>query len=313
MLRTSAVPILLLFGISCLALPYEGTSESGQGPTPGLIASDRGGAPGYQHGMKQSHFVIGAQSRVVNEFGWAKIRGSNGTFATSLRNGVVVAVPNARREKDGPINYRMTPNAHNQSVLEYFTNAGLPADQLGGIQATTRLSSRGHTGELRAATPQIDAYVSLVERKVEGIPVPDSVAWAEMNDKGEVVSEGVYWPSIPAKALEDARRLQKLLTRSSDRSQFLSHLPAELPPGRVVIRHSSASVQDGTFEAFASYDVVVRKESGNNAAEGTASKLVSSVVKHFDVEGVERRLPQEKPIVKPEYQNVKKVPPAYKQ
>jgi len=263
--------------------------------------------------MKQSRFVIGAQSRVVNEFGWTKVVGPHGTFATNLRNGVVVAVPHSSPPGSEPTKYTMTPSAHNQSVLKYFVEVGLPAEQLGGIHATTRLSSRGRKGEPRAAMPKVDAYVSVIERKVEDIPVPDSVAWAEMNDKGEVVSEGVYWPAIPAKALEDARRLQKLLIGSSERSHFLSRLPAELPPGRVVIRHSSASVLDRAFEAFASYDVVERRESVDNAAESRQPKLVSSVVRHFDADGVERRLPQEKPTVKAEYQNMKKVPPAYKQ
>jgi hypothetical protein len=70
-----------------------------------------------------------------------------------------------------------------------------------------------------------------------------------------------------------------------------------LPPGKVVIRHSSATA-DGPFEVFASYDVLKKKtteRAGGKAPEARSpSTVVSVVVRHFDVDGAERRLPHEK-------------------
>jgi hypothetical protein len=87
--------------------------------------------------------------------------------------------------------------------------------------------------------------------------VIDSVAWARINEQGKVVSEWVYWPAIPAKALADARRLEELVA-SSAKTGFLARLPAGLPSGKLAIRHSSATAE-GPFEAFASYDVLEKR------------------------------------------------------
>ncbi len=92
-------------------------------------------------------------------------------------------------------------------------------------------------------------------------PVVDSVAWAQLDSQGKVVSEGVYWPAIPAKALADARRLEAALAQESGRKQFLSHVLAALPAGKVVIRHSSAAMLKGPFEVLASHDVLERRAS----------------------------------------------------
>ena len=311
MSRPTPVQVAFLLSMALTAVECAAAAEVGQAPQAGLIASDEGGAVGYQHGVKKSRFVMGKQTRIVNERGWSKVVGTEGTFATSLSNGVIVATPNAHA-RDGQSPARlMDPARHNREVLKYFIDAGLPADQLGGIHTTTRLSSKGQRGELRASFPKIDSYTSVVERRIGGFNVPDSVAWAEMNGDGKVVSEGVYWPAIPAKALADARRIAQVLSSRSERPQFLSRLPGDLPPGQIVIRHSSASMQQGPFEAFASYDVVERRESAEAAVSVTPSHpaLASTVVRHFDVDGAERRLPQEARNLDAKYPSVK-TPPA---
>ncbi len=112
-----------------------------------------------------------------------------------------------------------------------------------------------------------------------------------MNEHGNVRSEWVYWPAIPAKALADARRLEEL-ARSSE---FLARLPAGLRDGQVVIRHSSATTQ-GQFDVFASYDIAERRSSPEKTLGNYPTNVnqVVHVVRHFDVDGVERRLPQER-------------------
>ena len=261
---------------------------------PGLIASDTGGAPGYQHGMKQSHFLVGNQSHTVTDGGWSRQIGSDGAFAVSLHNGLAMALPNANANATQKPSYTKDPADHDKLVLQYFIAAGIPKDQIGGIHTMTRLSASGHYGD-PPSPPRVDGYISVLERKVQGFSVPDSVAWAQMDNQGHVISEGVYWPAIPASALRDARRISEQLAATSDRSKFLAHVPGDLPAGHIAIRHTSATEQEAPFEALASYDVLERKTAQPSAnIQGGASQETASVVRHFDVTGAEQRLPQER-------------------
>jgi hypothetical protein len=273
----------------------------------GLIATDQGGASGYQHGLERSQFITGgateAELRRVEENGFLKVVGPNGVFATNRRNGLVIAVRGASGNKGEPIagldeakeEYLLDPDKHNEQVKNYLLAAGVPKDQIGGVHATTSLSWSGSLKDLRSARPKIDGYATVLERIIDNkYRVVDSVAWARMNKQGEVVGEWLYWPAIPANVLADARRIEEY-TRSSGKNAFLARLPAGLPPGNIVIRHSSAT-SEAPFEVFASYDVVERKPSSAAASMGNMSIAPPgvAVVRHFDVDGMERRLPSEK-------------------
>jgi hypothetical protein len=82
----------------CVAVVVSATCvgcATAQRPSRGLIATDQGGAVGYQHRFERSRFVTGpsgAQLRRLEEHGFAKVVGPEGVFATDLRNGLVVAV-----------------------------------------------------------------------------------------------------------------------------------------------------------------------------------------------------------------------------
>lgn len=304
-LRGHPFRIAILVSATCAG------SAIAQSPSPGLIATDKGGATGYQHNLERSRFVIGttdAKLRHVEEYGFSKVVGSDGVFATNRQNGLTIAVQSDSSDKgdvkvgrkEAKAGYVMNPDKHNEQVVNYFVAAGVPKDQIGGVHATTYLSSSGSAKDARPAPPKVDGYASVLERKIEKYSVVDSVVWARMNEQGKVVSEWVYWPAIPAKALEDARRLEEL-SGSSGKTDFQARLPAGLPSGKVVIRHSSATAV-GPFEVFASYDVLERRTSSETAGgktpdgktPSTAHPVVSVVVRHFDVDGVERRLPQER-------------------
>jgi hypothetical protein len=242
------------------------------------------------HSLDRSRFAIGEELRRVEENGYSKVVGPNGVFAINLQTGLAAASQSGTSDKEGmegvyreeKAGYVMDPDVHNQRVVDYFVAAGIPKDQIGGVHATTYLSSSGSLNDAQPAPPKIDGYASILERKIDNHMVVDSIAWARMSDQGRVVSGWVYWPAIPAKALIDARRLEEL-TSNSD---FLARLPTAPPRGKVVIRHSSAT-EEGPFEVFASYDVFERKTSSVSGGEIT-------VIRHFDVDGVERRLPQER-------------------
>jgi hypothetical protein len=227
--------------------------------------------------------------------------GPSGVFAVDLRNGLALAVQTggankgeaAVREAASTPPGFLDADKHNEQVTDYLVSAGMPRDQIGGVHVNTYLSASGSTQDERAAVPQVDGYASILERKIDKFAVPDSTAWARLDEKGRVISEWVYWPPIPAKALADARRLEEQVV--SKDQPFSRRLPSGLPQGKVVIRHSSAT-EDGPFEAYASYDVVERRETmlpplDKNYGE---VRVVSVTVRHFDLDGNELRLPQER-------------------
>jgi hypothetical protein len=59
--------------------------------------------------------------------------------------------------------------------------------------------------------------------------------------------------------------------------------------------HSSATVA-GPFEVFASYDVLERRGGHGPTAQGSVSAAAraATIVRHFDADGFEHRLPQER-------------------
>jgi hypothetical protein len=299
-LHTYPFYVAIVASLACAGPKVEqNPPEIAQHPA-GLIATDAGGAPGYQHGLEHSRFVTGSTAalRRVQEHGFAKVVGPEGTFATDLRNGLVIAIQAGGANK-GDVTADATskpasvmdPNKHNEQVAAYFVGAGVPRDQIGGVHANTYLSSSGSMKDERPAPVKVDGYASILERKIEKYPVVDSSAWARMDVQGKVVSEWVYWPAIPARVLADARRLEGLVAPGE--SEFLARLPVELREGKVVIRHSSAT-EEGPFEVYASYDVLQRKESPLADKSRGNVGTVSVAVRHFDVSGAELRLPQER-------------------
>jgi hypothetical protein len=310
-LITHKTPLLALAILLTPCLTAQQTpSENPRFLQPGAIASDTGGAPGYQHGLKQSHFAVGTPAHTISENGWSRQEGSSGTFAVSLHNGLAMAVPNAQPIADQKPLYTKDPADHDKQVLEYFVSAGIPRDQIGGVHTMTRLSSSGRYGDAHPTPPRIDGYISVLERKVGGFPVSDSVAWAQLDNDGHVISEGVYWPPIPASTIRDAGRIQQQLASTSDRTKFLAQVPGGLPSGQVAIRHTSASDQQEPFEVMASYDVLERRVSSQPTGTQTAGAgEASAVMRHFDVNGAEQRLPQERRNAEKLYPATAKTPP----
>jgi hypothetical protein len=271
----------------------------------GVIASDEGGAAGYRHSIERSRFATGStveQIRPVEEFGFLKVTGRNGVFATNMRNGLVIATRSDGMDKAGeaPQQYEgkaetvLTPEKHNAMVMDYFTGAGIPRNQVRGIHATTYLSASGPAKDAAALRPKIEGYASVLERVVaDKYPVAESVAWARLDNEGKTITEWIYWPAIPAKAIAEARLLEEMMT-GSRKDDYLRRLPAKAREGTVVIHHSSAT-DEGPVEAFATFDVVELLGTSDQDA-GKMSKAPSgpAIVRHFDAAGVERRLPSER-------------------
>jgi hypothetical protein len=146
--------------------------------------------------------------------------------------------------------------AHNNAVRQYFVGAGLPVGQILAVEIFPVVGGgyqRLASGKMVASGLETLLYYrSLIRRQVSGIPVPDSYAWARINQDGAVVAEGVYWPDIPSSAIASAIALSSVLSDASTRAAYMSLLPTRRE-GRVVIRHSPGE-WDKAFAAAGVYD-----------------------------------------------------------
>jgi hypothetical protein len=232
---------------------------------------------GFVHTANNSRFRVGANPTSKLEYGISKLVGSEGVFGTVPETGWVLATPNARAPSTLAEPLTRSPDVHNKTVLDYFVGAGLPADQIGLVNAHATVKGSG-VGSVDMSNGEFAGYTSVLSRTVAGIPVPDSFAWARFNVKGESVEEQVYWPAIPGNVIQEAKRFQAIVSDPVQYAALLSKVPASLSSGRVVIRHSPGT-EKSAFQAVASYDVLQPGEMGG--------------VRHFDSTGAEFNLANE--------------------
>lgn len=302
LLVPSLVPSLAPFLVAvALALCGCQTVDVPPAPQAGPIATDAGGAAGYQHGgLGISKFEVGDHVRRTFALGYIKQSGDQGTLAIRPTNGSVFAVPNAHAQSLQLPPYGASPQDHDRFVQAYFVGLGLPTAQIKQVHAMTLLEAAGRSDETNRTVPRVSAYYSVLDRTVDNVAVPDSFAWARVDARGVVVQEGVYWPALPAKVLADAKQLNDMLSDRAKRRVFQSRIPVDTSAAIVSIRHASSS--EDRFEAFASVDVTVHANVGNVAKPGTEVSSAmhgaplgsATFVRHFDIDGKELFLPQEK-------------------
>jgi hypothetical protein len=229
--------------------------------------------PGHIHDLSRSKFRTGDATKLeVNLPTLQRWHGSLGAFAIDPTNNASSAIPDASSPR-GP--YLLDVATHNQMVRDYFLGAGLPADQVADIQTLYFASGTGGAGE--STKPVLESINSRLTRVVGGVPVIESVAWAKLTTSGDVAMEAVFWPPIDAKIATQAATFAATLADSTQREDFLGKLPGGLSKeGSVVIHHTDASVH-ATPSAYVSFDIQ------------------GPVTRHFDMNGVEFRLPQEQP------------------
>jgi len=282
----------VILRIAFLALPLT-TINCGQGapsedslpqnPVPAQSGASVSGRA-YVHTLAVSGFRLGLGPKTVREGGWDKMVGNEGVFATDIRNGFVLAVPNA----DAPslLAPALTSNAsiHSERVLAYFRAAGTPDDEIGGTHVTTTMRGTAPMGKvLMPAESTFVSYTTHLERVIAGIPVVESQAWASFNARNEVMSEGVYWPAISSSVIRGAIALRNTLSDPAKHAQLRDLVRRSVPDlgdveGKVVITHTPATYAE-PMAAIPSYDVILPGE--------------GSYVRHFDESGREVFLPNE--------------------
>jgi hypothetical protein len=213
--------------------------------------------PGFAHTLATTAFSVGATSAQRDEFGMHKVIGDQGVFATR-KTGLTTALANADAQvRQAP----PFPDAmsHDAKVRDYFVKAGIPTDQIASV---ANYETVGAPADPKGGIGQgsVVARFTMITRQIQGIPVADSFAWAELNANGEVVEEQAYWPAIPTSVVQSARALASSVANVSTKTSFEALLPPHRDTKGVVIHHSPGE-WDGTPVAGAFYDVVASRES----------------------------------------------------
>jgi hypothetical protein len=231
---------------------------------------------GYIHDLSRSRFRIGqATTLEVDLPTMQRWRGSFGAFAVDPTNNAANAIPNAD-SPTGP--YLLDVQTHNQMVKDYFISAGLPADQVAEVQ-TIYIATGSGSGD-SSTRPVLHSINSILRRAILGVRVIESIAWAKLTTTGDVDWESVFWPPIDAAVASSAAAFAASLADSTKHAAFLAKLPGKIyKEGGIVIHHTDPSIHAAP-RAYVSFDAQ------------TEARL-SAAMRHFDVNGVEFRLPQE--------------------
>jgi hypothetical protein len=248
---TKYVSFFAVMLIACSSVP-EGEDR---GPSQRKVSSAVVDAPkiaGYVHALDRSAFKPGNGATQSNP-GATKFVGTDGVFLTTGA-GLTSAISNYNAPSRTRPALTNIGDIHNTRVRDYFVQAGLPSAQIGSIVAHATMHAA-----LDPLTPEpnpgeggvFDWYSSVIYRVVDGFKVPDSFAIARFNVDGDVVSESVYWPEMPASLLDQAKALRSLISTApaSFKAKLSSRLQGALPDdaslaqdtpyGGVVIHHSS--------------------------------------------------------------------------
>ena len=217
---------------------------------------------GYVHSPACSRFHVGLAARSAPEGSFSMVIGAEGVLATNEVTGAVRGILNGGAVAERRPALSKSADVHNARVLKYFTECGLPVDQIGQAQVLTLMAADGPTSaQADANRPTFVAYTTVITRQINGIPVPDSFAAARFNVDDEPTMEWVYWPAIPKQVVRDARTMQLALADPGQRAVILANLPASARTAQqeIAIRHSDFA-DEAPFRAFGSLDVHIKRD-----------------------------------------------------
>lgn len=277
---------LLVTGVCIISLgcshdtPKNTISLPLSGPSASSAASQI--ITGYQHDLLHSRFPLGPDPIRDDSQDLMRYVGSEGVFAVWKNGGGSLAIPNGNSPilQAEPLTH--VEEVHNQRVLEYFLQAGLPKEQVHEVLVSTWNSNveSANSPSDAQSLPKFRAFYSQITRKLGEIPVVGSFAWARFDAQDRAVEEGVFWPELPASVEYDVAVFNALLKSVDTFSQFRRKISQQNPligdlPGILQIRHRTFS-DSGSFWVRAEYAIPVP---GNPAriftylSDGTPSEL----------------------------------------
>jgi hypothetical protein len=148
-------------------------------------------------------------------------------------------------------------------VRDYYEAMGVASCQV----ATSRIiswsgggsgSTMGDGGETT-----ISGGVTLgLTRGVAGIPVVESMAQADFDVDYQTTLETFYWPEIPADVAMAAAAFQATLADPQSLTAYKAKLPGDAQGDGQVVIHHSPSFSAASFQAVATYDVLISGDAG---------------------------------------------------
>jgi hypothetical protein len=260
------------------ALASTRTSTGSAGPAAAPAADVvRGFALAAQH----SAFHLGNVIEETDQGDIHRIVGEHGVVAIHNKTSGFLAVPNAGAPSRAKPSLFKTGAEHDAFTKNHFLTRGLPADQIGEVRTHTLMVNRGSLRDLGNASlvDRADSvrFTTVITRQIDGIPVPDSYAWASFDADGAATSEEVFWPEIPVEAVREA----KLMLPRAEELHAKARESLEVAPaqqGAVTLRHGGW--RDVDHPTFASFDVT------------TVERGVATT-HHFDGRGERFQMPME--------------------
>jgi hypothetical protein len=185
-----------------------------------------------------SRFDIGANARVETNGPYQRHIGDKGVFMVDKVTGATLAVPTSPTIAKPPVGQRSEastpplalpqplstdPVKHSAVAAQYLTKAGVPAKEIGGTHVTTTMAGGGPIAAgVQPGKSKLLFYTTHLERKLNGVPVENSYAFAAFDKDGKVITQGSFWPAIPASVVRQALALKAKLAKPSQRSGFLA-------------------------------------------------------------------------------------------
>ncbi len=231
----------------------------------------------FEHRIENSRFDVGADPHDQSDARHRRLAGDRGVFSVDTVTGAALAIPSSSGiPKDQaaiaslPVALTNDPDRHSAEVRKYLLAAGVPQAEVGGMYVTTTMAGGGPIEDgVQPSRSTFLWYTTHLERSLMGIPVENSVAFAALGSDGRAITEGVYWPAIPAPVVRQAIALKARLDSPAQARAFLDKVRLARPDaagaeGEVRIVHTGAGYHGG-FEARAVYSVVVRTPGGGKA------------------------------------------------
>ena len=244
------------------------TKSSGAVP----VAGSSGAIAGFVLSAGASKFCLGAGTTMDLGGTMQRLVGAEGVIGTTS-NGATFSVPNADAPGLSVPAFSTDPMVHNEHVLEYFLGAGLPSVQVGDVHATTVVTSGGSAKDWASQVSTFVAHNTVIDRKVQGIRIAGSYAWARFNKNDEVVEEQVFWPTLPGALLDTALALAATMSSPSLMAKYIAALPSEVQnlESEVVIHHTPSVI--ATVSGFASVDFKERSAQAERSFDASGREL----------------------------------------
>lgn len=231
----------------------------------------------FEHRIERSSFDVGANPHDQSDASHWRLAGERGVFSVDTLTGATLAIPSSPGiPKDQAAIARLPtaltndPDRHSAEVRKYLLASGVPQAEISGMHVTTTMAGGGRIEDgVQPARSTFLWYTTHLERSLMGVPVENSVAFAALGSDGRAITEGVYWPAIPADVVRQAVALKARLESPEQSRAFLDKVRLARPDaagaeGEVRIVHTGGGYH-GAFEARAVYSTIIRTPGGGKA------------------------------------------------